>query len=99
MKRNAAYAVAAVVMALTLAAGIEVCTLLPYLAGRWRRTRGGSFDLPVFLISELARAFCRLNWQSTQAYQQGVPSPELKARERAAWDQLPERIRQAVRKP
>jgi hypothetical protein len=27
MKRNAAYAVAAVVMALTLAAGIEVCTL------------------------------------------------------------------------
>ena len=31
MKRNAAYAVAAVVMALALAAGIEVCTLLPYL--------------------------------------------------------------------
>ena len=34
MKRNVAYAVAAVVMALTLAAGIEVCTLLPYLYGR-----------------------------------------------------------------
>jgi hypothetical protein len=44
-------------------------------------------------------AFCRLNWQSTQAYQHGIPSPELKARERAAWDLLPERIRQAVRKP
>jgi type IV secretory pathway component VirB8 len=34
VKRNVAYAVAALVMALTLAAGIEVCTLLPYLNGR-----------------------------------------------------------------
>jgi len=33
MKRNVAYAAAAVVMGLALAAGIEVCTLLPYLAG------------------------------------------------------------------
>jgi len=34
MKRNLSYAVAALVMALTLAAGIEVCTLLPYLYRR-----------------------------------------------------------------
>ena len=33
MKRNVTYAVAALVMAAALAAGIEVCTLLPYIAG------------------------------------------------------------------
>lgn len=31
MKRNAAYAAAALVVAAALAAGIQVCTLLPYL--------------------------------------------------------------------
>ena len=31
MRRNAAYAAAALVMAFALWAGIEVCTLLPYL--------------------------------------------------------------------
>jgi hypothetical protein len=31
MRKNVAYAAAALVMALALAAGIEVCTLLPYL--------------------------------------------------------------------
>jgi hypothetical protein len=34
MKRNIAYAAAALVVAFALAAGIEVCTLLPYLGGR-----------------------------------------------------------------
>jgi hypothetical protein len=31
MRRNIAYAAAALVVAAALAAGIEVCTLLPYL--------------------------------------------------------------------
>jgi hypothetical protein len=34
MRRNIAYAAAALVVAAALAAGIEVCTLLPYLGGR-----------------------------------------------------------------
>ena len=44
-------------------------------------------------------AFCRANWHSTQAYKQGIPSPAQKAREVAAWEALPERIKQSVRKP
>jgi hypothetical protein len=44
-------------------------------------------------------AFCRLNQQNTQAYKTGLPSPEQKAREVAAWEALPERIKQAVSKP